>query len=163
MTSPLRRLMNVIAGSTNISNVSTDGECAWKRYGGEHDGRVTHEGDLVLDLHDLDGYEAFLEEDVLAEWAEAVDFNLDGIDPLTAYYALATNVLRPYFEDLMEEHAFSSPADALATGEDFRISVNRDYIVSLLVDIFDGPFDEEVDFFTSIAIRLGPNATWADN
>lgn len=155
--------MNVIAGSTNISNVSSDGRCAWTPYRGEHDRRVTDEGDLILDLRDLNGWRAFLDNDVLGGWAEEVDFNLDGIDPLVAYHALAANVLRPYFESLAEENPFIAPSDALETGEDFRISVSHDYIASLLVDIFDGPFHDEADFRNSIVIRLGPNATWVGN
>lgn len=37
---------------------------------------------------------------------------------MVAYYALAANVLRPYFEDLAEASPFASPSEGLATGED---------------------------------------------
>lgn len=162
MTAPLIRPMNVIAGFTNVSNLSSNGERAWTPYLGDSVCRVTDEGDVVLDLHDLEDQKAFLDDGVLTSWAEALGFNIDGIDPLVTYYALESNVLRPYFEDLAEDNPFNSPSDALATGEDFRISVNRDFIVSLLVDIFDGPFDDTADFFNAVTIRFGPNAARAD-
>lgn len=152
--SRLARHIDILSGAAtaHIAVVSDEGQNAWTRYHGELGNRLVGEGDLILDLDDVGAAADFVNRGILDRWAEAVDFSLDGIDRTEAFYALGITTLH---------EAFPAESPQQGSSEKFRLRVHRDFIITVLVEVFDGPFYESPGFWDAVGRRRGPNASRA--
>ncbi|WP_406250229.1 hypothetical protein ACI7YT_08650 [Microbacterium sp. M] len=148
---------------SSIPQVSSDGRHAWVRFHGELGNRVTDDGDLILDLVDLQRTDDLLAEGILDHWAQVNQFSLSGINRTGAFLLLYQKTLHKLLGQMGADDPELDSVRAILDGEEsaadnFRVRIDAAFAISVLTDAWDGPFDDEYDFLHAIDRRLAPDA-----
>ncbi|MEW1835956.1 hypothetical protein [Microbacterium sp. NPDC079995] len=145
----------------------------------EHDRRiVTDNGDLILQLQDLWDLDAirdleslddleegcsfgeFIDENVLQRWAEGWHFNLGDINIVDALFKLVFAFLVPSIEDLSDNKLIRDVRRARRRKLDpktlpaYTLRVDGATLRLLLIDLYDGPFDDDESFKGAVLLRV---------